>query len=104
MKLDAWQKSDRKAMKMELQMMGGFTVSCKWLGLTAAAMPAINSDNARFVRIAIAQCDFRDDKFKRKAGEWVALTRLMNDEIYVSVPLNGRTVDETVGDYLAVFE
>jgi hypothetical protein len=104
MKLDPMQRMERKWFRLELEEMGGFICRHKWQGLVAAAVPAINSENSYFVRIAVAQCDFKDDRYKRKYGEWLAMKRLFDENRFVSVPLNGRSIDETVGDFMGVFE
>lgn len=93
MKLTNEQKQDRKAMREDFSMIGGVLVSSPEAGYTIAACPAAQSDNARFVKVAIAQCDFIDDKFKRKVGEYIALTRFYEGNTF-SVP--SYSVDDAV--------
>lgn len=93
MKLTPMQKDERKAMRDEFSMLGGELYSDADAGFTIAAAPASQGDDCRFIKVAISQCDFIDDEFKRKVGEYIALDRFFNG-MTISVPTN--TVDDAI--------
>lgn len=65
-------------------------------GVTIAIRPALGSERAKFVHVAVAVCS-ENDKFKRKRGELIALDRLDTDEV-IRIPRNGRTLREVAED------
>ena len=93
MKLTKEQKAERKAMLDDFDMQSGLVFSNADAGFTIAAAPAARGDDCRFVKVAIAQCDFIDDEFKRKVGEYLALERFYAGETF-SIPTH--TVDDAI--------
>jgi hypothetical protein len=94
MKLNAQEKILRKEWKQELQECGGGLFNDPDWGITVAVMPAVDSEeNCRFFHVAVSRCDFVDDEFNRKCGEFIALDRLMNGD-FISVPRHGRNAEQ----------
>lgn len=85
MKLDKFQREMRKEMRDNLKAMGGEIFSFPEEGLTVVVAPAVAGVDAEFAHVAVAQCDFKDDEFKRKVGEFVALERWAGGQV-LSVP------------------
>lgn len=103
-KMTRFMKQERKDMLADFEAKGGVVTSNAELGLTIAAAPAVPCDNPAFIRVAVAQCDFKDDTFKRKYGEWLALTRWC-DEQTISIPTYGwKSVHDVVDDFIEMFE
>ena len=97
-------KAYRKEMKMDFEALGGVIVANPFAGVTVAAAPAVNCDAPDFVRVAVSQCDFKDDTFKRKYGEFVALDRWFSD-VTLSIPTFGyRTAEGIAEEMLEMFE
>lgn len=97
-------KEERKDMKSDFESIGGVILVNPAAGVVVCAAPAVNFDDARFVRVAVAQCDFKDDTFKRKYGEWLALSRWY-DEQTLSIPTHGyKDADEIAGEFIGLFE
>lgn len=97
-------KAERKALKAQFEDMGGVILTSPAAGVVVCAAPAVNCPDPRFVRVAVAQCDFVDDTFKRKYGEWLALNRWF-DELTLSIPTHGyRDADEIAGEFIDLFE
>ena len=97
-------KAERKDMLADFEAMGGVVYSNAEFGVTLAVAPAVPCDAPDFMRVAVAQCDFKDDTFKRKYGEWVALTRWY-EGVTMSIPTYGyRDADEVAAEVLALFE
>ena len=94
MKLDKTQKQLRKTMLAELRADNGKLFTNSFSGLTVAVRPACNVPNPKFFHVSTAQCDFVDDGFKRKRGEYLALLRLIWEGCYCIVPANGRDIDD----------
>lgn len=75
-------KTDKKwlkALKTDMQDAGGEVFSFPEEGVTVVIVPCAGNDS-EFVRVAVAQCDFKDDDFKRKRGELIALERWSSGE------------------------
>ena len=103
-KMTRTMKEDRKAMMAEFVAMGGEILSNPGAGVTVVAAPAVACEDPNFVQVAVSQCDFKDDTFKRKYGEWVALTRWF-DGVTMSIPTHGyRDADEIASEVLELFE
>lgn len=66
-------------------------------GVTIAICPALESERAKFVHVAVAVCS-ENDEFKRKRGELIALERLMEDGEFIRMPRNGRSFLEIAED------
>ena len=103
MKLDKTQKKLRKTMLAELRADNGKLFTNSFSGLTVAVRPACNVPNPKFFHVSTAQCDFVDDGFKRKRGEYLALHRMLWDECYCIVPANERDIDEIGYDAMEFF-
>lgn len=93
MKLDKFQREMRKEMRDNLKVMGGEIFSFPEDGLTVVVAPAVAGTLAEFAHIAVAQCDFKDDEFKRKVGEFVALERWEGGQV-LAVPYLYRDNEE----------
>jgi len=93
MKLTKEQRTQRKMMLADLESQGGEVFAFKDEGLTVVVVPAVDEAVSRFARVSVAQCDFVDDTFKRKVGEFIALDRLELGETF-SVPYNDRDAEE----------
>ena len=91
-KFTSQDKVDRKLLMKQLFADGGKVFCNEFTGLTVCVKPACNVDNPKFYYISTAQCDFVDDGFKRKRGEYLALLR-MDFDMYCTVPANGRTIN-----------
>ena len=97
-------KAERKDMLADFEAMGGVVYSNAEFGVTLAVAPAVPCDNPDFMRVAVAQCDFKDDTFKRKYGEWLALTRWY-DASTLSIPTHGyKTVEDVTDEFIEIFE
>jgi hypothetical protein len=93
-KLTREQKAFRKALKENVEGAGGEIFSFAEEGLTVVVVPAMPGNlGSEFVHVAIAQCDFKDDEFKRKRGEYIALERL-NCGAFWAVPVAARFNEE----------
>jgi hypothetical protein len=93
-KLNREQKAYRKALKENVEGAGGEIFSFAEEGLTVVVVPAMPGNLcSEFVHVAIAQCDFKDDEFKRKRGEYIALERL-NCGAFWAVPAVWRCNEE----------
>jgi hypothetical protein len=93
-KLNREQKAFRKALKENVEGAGGEIFSFAEEGLTVVVVPAMHSNLcSEFVHVAIAQCDFKDDEFKRKVGEYIALERLASGAFW-AVPAVWRCNEE----------
>lgn len=90
--MDKWDKAMRKALRAELDNCGGEVFAFADEGVTVVVVPSAGQDSA-FARVAVAQCDFVDDSFKRKRGELIALERWQNGES-IAVRVNDREFDE----------
>ena len=93
MKLDKIQREIRKDLRDMLEAEGGEVFSFAEEGLTVIVVPAIDCALPDFAHIAVAQCDFKDDDFKRKVGEFVALNR-WDDGMVFAVPYMYRDNEE----------
>ena len=93
MKLDKFQREMRKEMRDTLENMGGEVFSFPEDGLTVVVAPAVGGTLAEFAHIAVARCDFKDDEFKRKVGEFVALERWKGGQV-LAVPYVYRDNEE----------
>jgi hypothetical protein len=93
-KLSREQKAFRKALKQTVEDAGGEIFGFAEEGLTVVVVPAMPGNLcSEFVHVAIAQCDFKDDEFKRKRGEYIALERL-NCGAFWAVPVVYRSNEE----------
>ena len=104
MKLDKTQKQLRKTMLADLRAVNGKLFTNSFSGLTVAVRPACNVPNPKFFHVSTAQCDFVDDGFKRKQGEYLALLRLIWEGSYCIVPANYRSIEEIGYDAMEFFE
>ena len=77
--MNKWDKKLRKALKTNAEAQGGEILSFPDTGVVVAVVPCAGNDS-EFVRVAVAQCDFKDDEFKRKRGELIALERWSEGE------------------------
>jgi hypothetical protein len=102
MKLTDAEKFARKSMLYDLRLEGGKIFQDSFSGLTVCVKPACNVPNPKFFYISTAQCDFVDDGFKRKRGEFVALNKMLFD-MYCTVPANDRSIDEMGVDAVDFF-
>ena len=93
MKLDKFQREMRKEMLDNLKAKGGEVFSFPEDGLTVVVAPAVGGTLAEFAHVAVAQCDLKDDEFKRKVGEFVALERWEGGQV-LAVPFVYRDNDE----------
>lgn len=85
MKLDKNEKTLRKMMKDGFIAEGGALFSDAASGMTVAVRPVCGSAS-KFCEVAVAFCDFTDDKFNRKRGEFVVLQKWENGE-FIRVPM-----------------
>ena len=93
-KLNREQKAYRKALKENVEGAGGEIFSFAEEGLTVVVSPAMPGNLcSEFAHVAIAQCDFKDDEFKRKMGEYIALERLASGSFW-AVPAQWRCNEE----------
>jgi len=102
MKLTPEEKISRKSMLQEFRREGGKIFCDSYSGVTVCVKPACNVANPKFFYISTAQCDFVDDGFKRKRGEYVALNKMLWD-MYCTVPANDRSIDEMGMDAVEFF-
>lgn len=95
MRLNEKQKQERKEMRDDFEMQGGVLVSNPKAGYTIAACPAarVKETSLKFIRVAIAQCGFIDDEFKRKVGEYIALARFYDGNTF-SIPTH--SIDDAI--------
>jgi hypothetical protein len=102
MKLSNVQKMQRDFYLQEFRFKGGKIFRDSFSGLTVCVKPALNVPNPKFFYVSTAQCDFVDDGFKRKRGEFIALER-MHLNMCCTVPANGREIDDIGMDSLEFF-
>lgn len=102
MKLSRQEKADRQNFMEELDLAGGMVRSSEpvrredwdeWPdchGFTVAVVPATDLSGyvAEFFYVSASHCS-PSEKFRRKRGELIALTRLFGGE-YITVPAAGR--------------
>ena len=74
MKLDKLQKEFLAELKAEHKEIGGKIFTFDAMGITIAIAPAVAGNNCNFVQFSIAQCS-PSDKFNKKRGELIAITR-----------------------------
>ena len=75
LKLTSAEKAQRREMKMGMSMLGGLVLSFPDYGITVALAPACEGQGKTdFAHVAVAYCS-EHDEFKRKRGEFEALTR-----------------------------
>lgn len=86
-------KQQRKAWLEVMEAKGGRLFSVPTLGATVVIVPCVG-DNSEFARVSVALCDFKDDEFKRKRGEFIALERMFIKGESIPVMFNFRTFDE----------
>ena len=103
MKLTKLQKDTRKDMLSELFKDGGKVFTNSFSGLTIIVKPACNMPNPKFFHVSTSQCDFVDDGFKRKQGEYLALFKMYWNEQYCAIPANERDIDEIGYDAMEFF-
>jgi len=85
MKLTKNEKNLRKIMKAAFMGNGGQLFSDESSGMTVAVRPTRGSDS-RFCEVSLAFCDFTEDSFNRKMGEFVALDKWEQGQ-FVRVPM-----------------
>lgn len=93
MKLTKIERMQRKFMREDLRSQGGDVFSFEDAGLTVAVCPAAQGEDAEFARVAVAQCDFKDDEYNRKRGEYLVLNRWACNETF-AVPYGWRDNEE----------
>jgi hypothetical protein len=96
-------KQERKAWLNTLKNKGGSVFSFNRQGSTIIVVPCAG-DGSRFARVSIAHCDFKDDSFKRKRGEYIALERMFIKGESLAVPMLGRDADTIALQLAAVFD
>lgn len=89
-KLNATQKAFRRDMVNELVLRKGVIAHDRNYGVTVVLTP--NDKMGGFANISVAYCS-PGDKFKRKYGEYIALSRWI-DAKTILVPLNGLSLAE----------
>jgi hypothetical protein len=87
MKLTKPEKNLRKIMKAGFMDQGGELFSNETAGMTVAVRPICGSDS-KFCEVSLAFCDFEDDTFNRKRGEFVVLQKWEQGN-FVTVPIFG---------------
>lgn len=90
--MNDYDKKWRKALIEVMDAQGGRLFSDAQLGVTVLIVPCAG-EHSKFADVAVAQCDFKDDEFKRKRGELIALERWANNES-LSVGFDYRTFEE----------
>lgn len=103
MKLTEYQKQLRKTMLNRLLADKGKIFCNSFSGLTVAVRPACSATNPKFFHVSTSQCDFVDDGFKRKQGEYLALFKMYWNEQYCAIPANERDIDEIGYDAMEFF-
>jgi len=79
-KLTAEQRDERKFLKKQLLAAGGAMFTYPDHGIVVVVVPAVpNRLDSEFVRFAVAQCS-KDDKFRVKVGQYLALDRWFNEQ------------------------
>ena len=101
MKLTKHEKNLRKIMKIAFMGNGGQLFSDEASGMTVAARPTCGSDS-RFCEVALAFCDFSEDTFNRKMGEFVVLDKWERGE-FVRVPLFGNEPSDVAVMFFEMF-
>ena len=99
MKLTTEQKEIRSNLLNDLELSDGDVFAFKDDEIVIVVCPAVQGD-AEFAHVAVAQCA-PEDKFKRKLGELLALTRWEDDEV-IRVPYLDRT-NEVIADQFMNF-
>jgi hypothetical protein len=85
MKLTKNEKNLRKIMRDGFMSEGGLLFPHKLAGMIVAVRPCIGSES-RFCEVSLAFCDFAEDTWNRKRGEFVVLQKWERGE-FVVVPL-----------------
>lgn len=76
-KLNQNEKISRKEFKADLKSMGGAVFSFPEHGVTVAIAPACQGvEDSEFVKVSVSYCS-EHDEFKRKRGEFEALSKFM---------------------------
>ena len=88
-------------MKEGFKDQGGQLFSDVESGMTVAVRPICGSDS-KFCEVAIAFCDFAEDSFNRKMGEFVALDKWEQGQ-FVTVP-KGMGPDVVALKFFEMFE
>lgn len=101
MKLTKNEKNLRKIMKGDFMSEGGMLFSDVASGMTAAVRPVFGSES-RFCEVSLAFCDFSDDEFNRKRGEFVVLQKWENGE-FVRVPMFDNLESDIAGTFFEMF-
>jgi hypothetical protein len=101
MKLTKPEKSLRKIMKEGFMDQGGELFSNETSGMTVAVRPICGSAS-RFCEVSLAFCDFADDTFNRKRGEFVVLQKWEQGN-FVAVPMFANTTAEVADVFFEMF-
>lgn len=100
MKLSKNEKIQRTIMMEGFMAEGGALFSNVNSGMTVAVRPVCGSAS-RFCEVSLAFCDFAEDSFNRKRGEFVALQKWEHGE-FVRVPMFGN-VEHNPSDIASMF-
>ena len=97
-KLDVYQKSDRKLMLGNLELVGGKVFYYANMGITIVMRPTFKGSKTLMVSVSIAAST--EPKYSRKIGEFFALEH-MNCGSFLTVPFCGdsRNPDQTWEEY-----
>ena len=101
MKLTKPEKNLRKIMKATFMGNGGQLFSDEASGMTVAVRPTRGSDS-RFCEVTIAFCDFAEDSFNRKMGEFVALDKWEQGQ-FVRVPIYADEPSDVAAKFFEMF-
>lgn len=96
--MDKQDKQARKELREAMKSQHGDVFAFPLIGATVVVIPCAGS-NSDFVRVSVAQCDFKDDGFKKKRGELIALERWIRGQS-VAVRTFGRDA-ETIAEQMA---
>jgi hypothetical protein len=101
MKLTKNEKNLRKIMKADFMEQGGQLFSDEPSGMTVAIRPTCGPDS-RFCEVALAFCDFAEDSFNRKMGEFVALDKWEQGQ-FVRVPRYDNEPSDVADKFFEMF-
>jgi len=101
MKLTKNEKNLRKIMKGDFMSEGGALFSDVASGMTVAVRPVCGSES-RFCEVSLAFCDFSEDTFNRKRGEFVVLQKWEHGE-FVRVPMFSNTESDVACMFFEMF-
>ena len=101
MKLTKIEKKFRKTMKEGFLAKGGMLFADVPSGMTVAVRPVCGSASY-FCEVSLAFCDYSEDEFNRKRGEFVVLDKWEQGE-FIRVPMSDNTESDIADVFFEMF-